>query len=135
MKVVLDTNILASGIFFGGLPGKILDAWLRDVFVVYATPKILEEYIQVLTRMNTEAKEEAVFQWLESLSELCHVVSDVESKKPISRDPADDKFLYCALSAGADYLITGDQDLKVLEGSWEFKIASPRAFLNVLKNK
>ena len=87
MRVVLDTNVLASGIFFGGVPEKILDAWLHDKFVVYATPSILDEYLRVLIKMNTEAENEIVFQWLASFSELCHLVSDVEPQKLISRDP------------------------------------------------
>lgn len=133
MKVVLDTNVLASGIFFGGLPEKILNAWLQDKFIVYATPSILNEYLRVLVKMDKEEADERVLQWMASLSELCHLVPDLPGQKPISRDASDDKFLYCAAHTQVNYLITGDSDLKVLEDTHSFKIVSPKQFLEILK--
>jgi hypothetical protein len=45
MRVVLDTNVLMSGIFFGGEPGKILNAWRAGEIVLVASAEIVEEYI------------------------------------------------------------------------------------------
>lgn len=47
MRVVLDTNVLVSGIFFGGVPGQIVDAWSEDRLSLVLTPEILEEYARV----------------------------------------------------------------------------------------
>ena len=52
MIVVLDTNVLISGIFFSGPPALILEAWFEGRFEVYATPKIIEEYVRVLEEMS-----------------------------------------------------------------------------------
>jgi len=134
MRIILDTNVLASGVFFGGGPEKILNAWLQDKFVLYATPAILDEYLRVLIKMDADEETEKVFQWMASLSELCHLVPDLPDQKPISRDPSDDKFLHCAAQVRAHYLVTGDSDLKILEDAYSFKIVSPQQFLKVLKS-
>ncbi len=52
MRVVLDTNVLASGIFFGGIPSKIVQSWLDGRFTVYATPLILLEYLRVIDDLS-----------------------------------------------------------------------------------
>ena len=51
MKVVLDTNILASGIFWGGLPLKVLELWDQKKFEVLASEKILDEYLKSIQRI------------------------------------------------------------------------------------
>ena len=43
MRVVLDTNVLVSGIFFAGPPSRILDSWLDDKFDLVVSTEILEE--------------------------------------------------------------------------------------------
>ena len=47
MKVVLDTNVSISGIYFGGIPGKILEAWGVRRFQLLVSPEILQEYLNV----------------------------------------------------------------------------------------
>jgi len=133
MKVVLDTNVLVSGIFFVGVPGKILDAWTEGKFELFLTPGIFDEYRQTLKAIGGKEAAYLVSAWIQALGEQTHHVLDPKNYPRICRDPHDDKFLYCAGSVKADYLVTGDKDLKVLEGSYDFKIVSPRAFLNVLE--
>jgi uncharacterized protein len=132
MKVVLDTNVLISGIFFGGVPGNVLDAWMRGRFEIYVTPKILSEYESVLCFFAREETQHLQERWLVALSEHVHYVMDPALYPKVCRDPHDDKFLYCAAVAQVDYLVTGDKDLKTLQGSCSFKILSPRSFLSVL---
>ena len=47
MKIVLDTNVLISGIFWTGAPEKILKAWEQQIISLAITPEILEEYSRV----------------------------------------------------------------------------------------
>ncbi|MFN7457461.1 MAG: putative toxin-antitoxin system toxin component, PIN family [Gemmatimonas sp.] len=47
MKVVLDTNVLVSGLLFGGVPGRILTAWSTGAIRLVISPPILEEYRRV----------------------------------------------------------------------------------------
>ncbi len=134
MRIVLDTNVLISGIFFGGIPSRILDGWALDYFSVYASPLILEEYLRVIDRMrSTQAQKVVADKWTAMLPEVCHMIPNQRLPHPISRDPSDDKFIACARGAKAGYLVTGDLDLKTIPPEPGFKIVSPEEFLNILK--
>lgn len=52
MRVVLDTNVVISGIFFGGLPSQILTAWIDDAFDLVVSTDVLEEYRYVAGRIS-----------------------------------------------------------------------------------
>ena len=133
MKVVLDTNVLVSGIFFGKGPGKIIELWLAGKFSVYATPAILEEYLRII-EILTKGNKELFQHWSALLPGVCHLVDDAKDifEIPFSRDPHDDKFLWCGLRVKADYLISGDKDLRVLGHVFPFQIFSPNEFLSAL---
>ena len=133
MKIVLDTNVLVSGIFFqSGVCTEILDRWMNGEFRVYATPSILEEYIRVIDRIASRKKIPLEHNWHTLLPELCHMISGTIPEKRICRDAADDKFLFCALEARVQYLVSGDLDLGVLGSIDNVKILSPRKFLDTL---
>jgi predicted nucleic acid-binding protein len=51
VRIVLDTNVLVSGIFFGGLPGRLLDAWADGRLELVLSPAILDEYLRVCERI------------------------------------------------------------------------------------
>lgn len=132
MKVVLDTNILVSGIFFGGGPGEILDQWAEGILEVYATPPVMEEYLETIEVIGAWKDPLLARVWMKALPRLCHVIPEKEGYPSLSRDPDDDKFLACAHQAGASYLVTGDGDLLDLKEEFPFKIISPRDFLKIL---
>ncbi|MBF0478325.1 MAG: PIN domain-containing protein [Candidatus Omnitrophica bacterium] len=51
MNVVLDTNVLISGLFFNGTPSRILKAWHSGQFTLFATTEILDEYERVIQEL------------------------------------------------------------------------------------
>ena len=132
MIVVLDTNVVVSGIFFHGPPASILEAWFEGRFEVYATPKILEEYLRVLEEVSTLKSPRFEHGWEEILAERSHLIPDRESHIVLPRDPSDEKFLACAIQSGAQYLVSGDLDLRSFKSDLRFKIVSPRQFLHLL---
>ena len=132
MIVVLDTNVVVSGIFFHGPPASILEAWFEGRFEVYATPKILEEYLLGMDEISTLKSPRFEHVWEEILVEKCHLIPDTESGVMLPRDPSDAKFLDCAGRSGADYLVSGDLDLRSFKGDPRFRVVSPRGFLQLL---
>ena len=52
MQIVLDTNVLVSGIFWGGMPHKILDLWADQKLEVFVTPEILLEYQDIIAEID-----------------------------------------------------------------------------------
>ena len=130
MRVVLDTNVLVSGVFFKGAPFEILQAWHRDQFQLRLSPEIILEYEAVLQRLRDQ------FPGVDALGILAVVVSNAEVidapplEEQVSADPDDDKFIACAVAAGARFLLSGDRDLLDVEAYGRVRIVKPRAFLD-----
>ena len=129
MKVVLDTNVLISAMFFGGLPGSILEAWESGRIMLAISPEILQEYRRTIADLEQRYGPLEALPILSLLTATSEVVDAPRLQGPVSRDPDDDKFLACARAAGAKLLVTGDSDLLAV-GEWEGVLTvSPRRFV------
>ena len=133
LRVVLDTNVLLSGIAYpASVPGKILAAWRQGSVDVFLSPYILEELRRVLPRLAhrhglTPAE---IDDLVDVLSIQAEVVEPLAGVEPALRDVADQLVLGTLLAAqkasGADYLITGDKDLLAMAG--RYPIVDPAKF-------
>lgn len=98
MKVILDTNVFISGIFFSGPPYKILEAWRDGKFQLVISPEILGEYHRVGDILAQDHPGIDLTAWFEFFVKKVLVFTPRPSTKPITEDLDDDKFLTCALS-------------------------------------
>ena len=130
MKAVLDTNVLISGIFFGGIPGHLLSAWKEGSFVLALSAEILEEYERVASRISGDHPGLAG-SW-EPVLALIAMNAMLVAAKPleeqVSTDPDDDKFLACALASGTEFVVSGDKDLLEVSGWNGISVLTPRQF-------
>ena len=110
MKIVVDTNVVISGVFFGGNPRRIVEAIVKGSINAYATAEIVDEYMEIIDSMITRKQGKLS---LSILSPLFSSLKVIEGKTQIAvcRDPDDDKFLECAVDAKALYIVSGDNDL------------------------
>lgn len=126
MRIVVDTNVLVSGIFWGGPPNRLLSAWIAGEMELCATPQVLSEYCDVIDRLAGRCnRQELAKRWKIFLFEHLTLIEESRPYQGV-RDPKDDKFVACALSAGASILVSGDDDLLVLrevEGVRVVKVA------------
>ena len=131
MRVVLDTNVLVSGIFFGGAPGQIVDAWSDDRLSFVLTPEILEEYARVGHAMAAKYPDgrKAFTAILEILTVHSPVLAAAPLPAPVSADPDDDKFLAAAVAAGVQILVSGDRHLLDVSGWQDITVVTPRAYV------
>lgn len=132
MRVILDTNVLMSGIFFGGVPGRLLDAWAEGRFRLVVSPRILEEYRRVGAELATRypARAEAVSPVLALVTMHATLVEAPPLAAPVSVDPDDDVFLAAALAAKVEVVVSGDQDLLEVTGWQGITVLTPRQFLD-----
>lgn len=86
MKAVIDTNVLISGIYFGGAPAKIVDLWLQKAFLVFVTPSIIVEYLRVIDHFSTKKEPLLEQNWKTLLPEICHILPDEEKAIPLCRE-------------------------------------------------
>lgn len=131
MRVVLDTNVLVSGIYFGGVPGRIIDGWSEDRLSLVLTPEIIEEYARVGHAMAAKYPDgrKAFTAMFEILMVHSPVVAAAPLPVTVSADPDDDKFLAAALASGARILVSGDRHLLEVSGWQEIEVVTPRAFV------
>ncbi len=133
LRVVLDTNVLLSGIAYpSSVPGKIMTAWRHGSINVLLSPYILDELRRVLPRLAhrhglTLAEIEDL---VDVLSIQAEVIEPLPSVEPDLRDVADQPVLGTLLAAlktsGSDYLITGDKDLLAI--AERYPIVTPAKF-------
>ena len=129
MKVVLDTNVFISSVFFGGQPGKILAAWRDGKIMLVLSTEILEEYIEVLHRLEKlypPVKAKPVIELILAGSEI---ITAPPLEKPVSSDPDDDKFIACALASKARVIISGDKHLLSVDGFKGLEIVKPSEYV------
>jgi len=96
VKAVLDTNVVVSGMFFGGVPGSVLDAWADGLFELVLSPGIIEEYRRTCEHLGSSHPGLTFRGLLIRLIGDATLLPDVASDGAITRDPADDKFMLCA---------------------------------------
>lgn len=127
MKIVVDTNVIISGIFFGGSPGDVLNAIVESKVTACATAEIVDEYYEIVDEMLS--RKQGKFD-KNLLSPLVNSLEMIETKShiEISRDPDDDKFIECAKDAKAKYIVSGDKDLLVLKNFENIEIITARDF-------
>ncbi len=128
LRVVLDTNVLVSGLAYpGSVPGRIVSAWREGGLEVVLSRYILDELVRVLPRLPKVGLSTAEIRDLaDSLMFLADFVDPVGTQEAALRDPADQPVLWTLLVAKADYLVTGDKDLLALAA--QYPILAPAEF-------
>ena len=128
-KVVLDTNVLISGILFGGNPRQILELVIQGRINAYISPAILTEFREVLIRPKFGLTHEECFSIAKEIEDIFCFVFPQITVDLIKDDPDDNIILECALAADVKYIITGDPHLLNLEWFEKIKIISPATFV------
>ena len=108
MRVVLDTNVIVSGLNFPGNERLVLELALRGRFELCLSPFILDEVAGVLVR-KFDWTEERSSQALRELEDAATVVEPLRLPEMIEGGHADNRILECAVEVSADYLVTGDR--------------------------
>lgn len=111
MKIVCDTNILISGILFGGKPREILRLCSSGAVTNCISPDILKEVEEVLLRPKFDLKEEQVYEIIRLFRDTFMLVSPDERLSVVTADPDDNRILEAALSVEADVIVSGDTHL------------------------
>ncbi len=130
MRVVLDSNVLLSGLVSRGLCETVVVACLEHHDIV-ASEHILEEVAFHLTD-KFHASPEQVTATVDLLRRECELVNPADVPASACRDPDDLKILGTALAGHVKWLVTGDRDLLALDQFQEIQILSPRAFCELL---
>ena len=130
MRVVLDTNVIVSGILSTtGAAHAIMDWARRGQFDLVTSVILLDEVEEVLERFVSKA---LASETRAALEELAAVV-DARVVPRVSRDPDDDHVIAAAVEGLADYVVTRDGDLISLGTYHDVVFIAPAAFAQVLR--
>jgi putative PIN family toxin of toxin-antitoxin system len=130
VKVVLDTNVLISGIFFSGPPSEILVAWSEGRFDVVVSLEIIHEYRRVVDELQVKFPKIDAAPVLDAFIVGAAVCVAKKFDEPLCDDPNDDMFVECAIAADAGVIVTGDAALLRLSGHDGISIVRPRDFVD-----
>lgn len=138
-RVVLDTNVLASGLLEfehpTRAPGQLLALWREQAFDLIVSDPILVEVARTLTRPYFRARltQNQVERYLLLLERYAIKTPITVVVHAVASHPEDDVILATAVSAEVDYLATGDHGLQALSSYRGVRLLSPRALLTVLQ--
>lgn len=133
-KVVLDTSVVISALLFKGELSKLVELWQKGKIILVISKDTFQELRSVLEYPKFSLSQEEINTIIEN-EVLPHfeVVEVTKETKGVCRDPADDKFISCALSASAGYIVSGDKDLCDLNRYKSVRIVTPSDFLKIVK--
>ncbi len=128
LRVVLDTNVLLSAIFFGGVPGRLLTAWQNERLALVLSPAILAEYHEAgaVLAAHYIALAAPLDSILSLLAQTATIVDAPALAERVSADPDDDKFLACAIASRTPLIVSGDKHLLYVSGWSGITVVTPR---------
>jgi putative PIN family toxin of toxin-antitoxin system len=129
MRIVCDTNVIVSGILFGGHSRAILTAVAQGRVEAFTTPALLNELREVLLRRKFRLTGEQVAAAMELVRESFTCVDSDMALFVIADDPDDDRVLEAALASGAGLIVSGDGHLLKLRAWRSITVLSPAEFV------
>ena len=133
MRVVFDTNVVASASFWRGTPFYCLAAWVNGKCEAAVSPALLAEYHETIEELRLEYPGRKFVTWADALAESATLVFPMERASGATIDPGDEMILECALAAEADFIVTGDKKhLLRLREFHDIAIISPSDFMRRL---
>lgn len=131
LKVVFDTNIFLRALINPSGPNARL-IFQSDRYELLLSEEIIAEILEVLFRSSLREKYTAIKEL--DIREVLNIIAEAKIIRPgqkitVCRDSDDNKFLECAVSGGADYLVSADKDLLDLKECRGVKIVSATNFL------
>lgn len=135
MKIVLDTNVFISGVFFSGPPYQILKAWRDGKIQLVLSESILEEYLRVAEVLSKRFPQIQLGPVLELLTAEAKFTIKFDLPKPVCADPDDDKFIEYAIAGKAEAIISGDKHLLKASGFHGLEVMTPRKFVDKFVGK
>lgn len=130
MRIVLDTNVFISGVFFTGPPYTILKAWRDNSIQLVISPDIFREYQRVVEDLSAQFPGIDIYDILDLLLVKAEMVDAVALPEPVSADADDDKFIACALVGSSPLIVSGDKHLLDISPYRNVTVLKPRQFVD-----
>jgi putative PIN family toxin of toxin-antitoxin system len=136
MRIVIDTNTAISGLLWPGPPRRLIEFTQTPQLTLCTSLALLGELAEVIGRPKFSRRVLAAgvsaTALVQDYSRRAEVVEPAMLARPVCRDPDDDVVLATALAAKADFIVSGDHDLLVLDRFRDIRILNAASALRVL---
>jgi len=131
-KVTIDTNILISAFVFpDGIVREIINLAIEKQIEIFISEKIIEEHIRILSGKfhwtDEDIKENLIF-----LKKIFNIIKTEKKIDIIKNDEADNRILECAITAGTNFIFTGDKHLLNIKKYKNISILKPADFMRLM---
>ena len=138
MRVVLDANVVISALITPqGAMAQVLDFWKQGVYELVLSPAILDEIARVAHYPKIQERyhldDADIDDFVRLLGEEATLIEPTVRVQAVAEDPDDDRYVECALAAGADLIVTGDAHLLKLGDFQGVRMTKPGDFLLLLR--
>jgi putative PIN family toxin of toxin-antitoxin system len=129
VRVVLDTNVVASALLWGGTPERLIELAGEGSLELFTSQALVAELAGILERtkfgQKLRQKNLATAEIVSRYRELAETVEAPPIEEAQLRDPDDAAVLACAIAARAEAIVSGDADLRALGAYQEIPILTP----------
>ncbi|MGI0141842.1 MAG: putative toxin-antitoxin system toxin component, PIN family [Candidatus Micrarchaeales archaeon] len=132
MRIVLDTNILISGLLYIGKPKKLIDLALNGKIQIVSSADIIDEFKGVVSREKFKLEREEQAQLVSFVVRISHIVSLKGKFRVVKEDPDDDMVIGTAYDGKASYIVSGDKHLLKIKEFAGIKIVTANQMLNLI---
>ena len=129
MRGIFDNNVLVGAALLAGVPRKAFDKLIDEGTILISVPVLLE-LADVLSRKKFDpyVTHDERMRFIVSFLKVAEMIETTETIN-VCRDPKDDMLLELAVTGDAEFLVTGDKDLLVLNPFRGVEVITPREFL------
>lgn len=115
-----------------GNPHKIVEKAINQELEVFISQEILDELQRILKR-DFDQPEELIEEQINFIKQLAEIVENKEKINIVKEDVEDNKIIECAVSANAEFIVTGDSHLLKLKEYNQIRIVNPKDFLDTIE--
>lgn len=119
MRIVVDTNVVISGLLWGGPPGQLIDLARARTIDLYSSLPLIAELAESIGRdhftIRIHAAGLSAPELVQDYAQLARLVMPADIRPTVLQDPDDDQVLACALACQADLVVSGDTHLRSLK--------------------
>ena len=130
MRIIVDTNVLASGLFFSGIPLKIFRAVKQKKYTPVISSDIANEYKRTIQKLSVHFPQINADEQLQLFITSSKICEPKPLPRPICKDPDDDKFIACAIASKTKIIVSGDKHLLDISGYQNINVLKPKQFVD-----
>lgn len=134
MRVVIDTNVFVSGIFWeGNFCSQIIDKWKNGEFVLVSSVEILGEFVRTMRNFKIQMPEDMIEEWRNLIFENSVMVEPTARVDVVEDDPDDNKFLEAGVAGRVDFVVSQDKHLLGVGSFRGIRIIGTEDFLGLVE--